>query len=195
MISDDEDGENGAKTSWRAASDTKVPQRQQQQPSPPSSPDERHAPRQGLAGLVASGKITPTKTGKTTTTTPPSISFSEAINRTKGATNQTAAEKAQPGGPNSSSATPTPPKLLSPPAQTTAPQRGNGNGAAAAAEDDNEDTHVDVTRRIPGSFDFGNYGTGSNGNAGGNIADPYDAVTVLGNLWQRMQLKKNDSTG
>jgi hypothetical protein len=141
-----------------------------------------------LAGLVASGKITPTKTGKTTTTTPPSISFSEAINRAKGATNQTAAENAQPGGPNSSRATLTPPKLQSPPAQTT-PQRGTGNGAAATADNDDEDKHDDVMLRIPGSFDFGNSGTGSNGNAGGPIADPYDAVTVLGNLWQRMQLK------
>ncbi|KAF8472259.1 Pkinase-domain-containing protein [Russula ochroleuca] len=177
VISDDEDGENGTKVTWRTTSK----QQPQQQPSPPSSPDDRRAPRQGLAGLaglVASGKsTTPTKTGKASMTTSP-MSFSDAINRAKAATEEAAAsEKARVDAPNSRT-TPSPPKTQS---------RGDGGNDAAAAddEDEDEDEDEDSMLRIPGSFDFE-----GDGGAAGTIADPYDAVTVLGNLWGRMKLSR-----
>lgn len=174
VISDDEDGENGTKVTWRVTDK----QQPQQQPSPPSSPDNRRVPRQGLAGLVASGKITPTKTAKASTTTPPSMSFSDAINRAKAASDETAAatEKARLDIPM---AIPSPPK--------TQPRgAGAGGNDAAVADDEDEDEDV-MLRRIPGSFDF--EGDGDGGGAGA-IEDPYDAVAVLGNLWRRMQLSR-----
>jgi hypothetical protein len=180
VISDDEDGENGTTVTWRATSVAKT-QQPQQQPSPPTSPDNRRAPRQGLAGLVASGKITPTKTAKASTTTPPSMSFSDAINKAKATTDETAAtEKARLDGPNSSRTTPSPPK--------TQPRgAGGGGNGAAAADDEEEDEDEDVLLRIPGSFDFEGSGDGG---AAGAIEDPYDAVAVLGSLWRRMQLSR-----
>ena len=60
-----------------------------------------------------------------------------------------------------------------------------------ATTEDDEDEDEDAMLRIPGSFDFESYGGGGNGGAAGTIEDPYDAVTVLGNLWQRMQLRRS----
>jgi len=184
LISDDEDedAENGTKTSWRATPDTKeTPQQQQRSsPSPPSLPDNRSslsAPRQGLAGLaglVASSKTTtPTKTAKTTTTTtPPLMSFTEAIKA------RAAAEKS----PNSR-ASPSLPKTQSP--VPVVSQRGND---AVGAEDEDEDEDEDMTMRIPGSFDLEDY-EDADGAAGSN-AEPFDAIGALGDLWRRMQLRR-----
>jgi len=110
------------------------------------------------------------------TTSP--MSFSDAINRAKAATEEAAAsEKARVDAPNSRT-TPSPPKTQS---------RGDGGNDAAAAddEDEDEDEDEDSMLRIPGSFDFE-----GDGGAAGTIADPYDAVTVLGNLWGRMKLSR-----
>ena len=189
LISDDEDedGENGTtRTSWRTTPDTKKVQRRSS-PSPPSSPEDHGAPpRQGLAGLaglVASSKtITPTKAAKTTTTTtPPSMSFSEAINKAK------AAEIAVGEKTPNSRASPSPPKTQSP--VPVASQPSNGTTAASAStsasaedEDEDEEEDEDVTLRIPGSFDLENYDDGG-------VAGGIDAVSVLGDLWRRMQLR------
>jgi hypothetical protein len=191
VISDDEDdGETETKTSWRATPDT----RKQQQPSPPSTPDDRRAPRQGLAslaGLVASGKTTPTKTAKitTSTTTPPSMSFSDTINRAKAATDESAAKAQQQDGPNSRTTTPSPPKKTqSWPAQMASHRGGSSDAAAAEDEDEDEDEEEDIALRIPGSFDL--EGSGGGGAASTVEDDPYNVVNVLGNLWRRMQLRR-----
>ena len=188
LISDDEDedGENGStKTSWRSTPDTKKtlqPQQQQRSsPSPPSSPDDLGAPRrQGLAGLVASSKtITPTKTAKTTTTTtPPPMSLSEAINKVKAAETTVVGEKA----PNSR-ASPSPLKTQSPVSVTSQPSNGT-TAASGSAEDEDEDEDEDMTLRIPGSFDVEDYDDGGVGMGTGT-----DAITMLGDLWRRMQLR------
>lgn len=175
MISDDEDEDAENRTSWRATPDTQKTQQQQQQrssPSPPSSPDDRGVPpRQGLAGLVASSKtITPTRTAKTTTTPPP-MSFAEAINKAK------AAEAAVVGEttPNSR-VSPSPPKT------PVTSQRGNDGMTAASASDEDEDEDEDITLRIPGSFDIEDYDDGG-------AAIGTDAVSMLADLWRRMQLR------
>jgi hypothetical protein len=181
---DEEDGETGTKTSWRAIPDSRKPQ---QQPSPPSSPDDRRAPRQGfagLAGLVASGKsTTPTKT-----TTPPSRSLSDFVNKAKAATDETASvtpgKAQQQDGSNSRTTAPSPPanrKTQSSPVLITSHR---GDVAAADDDDEDEDEDEDITSRIPGSFDLGRRG----GATGTVEDDPYDVVSVLGNLWRRMQL-------
>jgi hypothetical protein len=172
VISDDEDedGESGtAKASWRATPDTKQTQQQQQQRSSPTPP------RQGLAGLVASSKATtPTKTAKTaTTTTPPPMSFSEAINKAKAA--ETAVGEKAPN----SRAGHSPPKTPAP--IPVASQRGNGS-TAPSAEDEDEDEEEDITMRIPGSFDVEDYDDGG-------VAMGADTISVLGDLWRRMQLR------
>jgi hypothetical protein len=59
-----------------------------------------------------------------------------------------------------------------------ASQRGN-DSTAASAEDEDEDEDEDMTLGIPGSFDVENYG----------VATGADAVSVLGDLWRRMQLR------
>jgi hypothetical protein len=117
------------------------------------------------------------------------MSFSEAINRAKVATDQTATEKAQLDAPNSPRTTPSPPKTQLPSIKMTS-HRATGSDATTE-EDEDEDEFEDVKlRRIPGSFDFESYGGGSNGDAAGTVRDPYDAVAMLGSLWQRMQLRR-----
>lgn len=173
LISDDEDedAENGTtKTSWRA-----TPKQQRSSPSPPSSPDDRGAPpRQGLAGLaglVASGRTTtPAKT--TTTRTPSPMSFSEAINKAKAA--ETAVGKKAPN----SRATPSLPRTQSP--EPVASQRGNG---MTEEDDGDEGEDEDIKLRIPGSFDLGEVDDG-------DYTAGIDAISVLGDLWQRMQLRR-----
>jgi hypothetical protein len=124
--------------------------------------------------MVASSKTTtPTRTAKTsTTTTPPPISFREAINKAKAA--ETAVGEKAPN----SRASPSPPKTQSP--VPVASQRSNGPTAASASDED-EDEDVDVTLRIPGSFDVEDYD--------GDVAMGTDIVSVLGDLWRRMQLR------
>lgn len=116
------------------------------------------------------------------------MSFSEAINKAKAATDQTVSGKAQLDAPNSPRTTPSPPKTQLPAIKKTSHR---ATGSDATSEDEDEDENEDVMlRRIPGSFDFESHGGGSNGDAAGTAMDPYDAVTMLGNLWQRMQLRR-----
>jgi len=111
------------------------------------------------------------------------MSFSEAINKAK------VAETAVDGkAPNSRASPSSPPKTQSP--VPVASQRGNGTTAASAlasasAEDEDEDEDEDVTLRIPGSFDLENYDDDDDG----GLAAGTDAVSVLGDLWRRMQLR------
>jgi hypothetical protein len=98
--------------------------------------------------------------------------FSEAIIKAK------AAETAVGDRAPNSRASPSPPKTQAP--IPVASQHGNGS-TAASAEDEDEDEDEDMTLRIPGSFDVEDYGDG--GVAGA------DAVSVLENLWRRMQLR------
>ena len=52
------------------------------------------------------------------------------------------------------------------------------------AEEDEENEEVEL--RMPGSFDFEDHDTGAS-RAG--TVDPFVAVGMLGNLWQRMQVR------
>ena len=99
------------------------------------------------------------------------MSFSEVINKAKAA-EMDVGEKA----PNSG-ASPTPPKTQSP--VLVASQRGDGSTAASDGEEDEDE---DMTKRIPGSFNVEDYGDGG-------VAMGGDAVSVLENLWRRMQLR------
>jgi len=170
LISDDEDEDVENKTSWRATL------KQQQQRSPPSSPDDRGAPpRQGLAGLaglVASkSKTTPTSTPKART--PPTMSFSEAINKAKAAQIAGGEEKA----PANSKASPSPPTTSQSPVPVASP---------AEDEVEDEDEDEDVTLRIPGSFDLGD---DDDDDDDGDGAAGIDAIRMLADLWRRMQLR------
>lgn len=108
------------------------------------------------------------------------MSFSEAINKAKAAETAVGGEKT----PNSR-ASPSPPKTQSP--VPVASQGGNGTIAASAsesasAEDEDEDEYEDMALRIPGSFDIEDYDDGG-------VAMGTDTVSVLGDLWRRMQLR------
>jgi len=53
-------------------------------------------------------------------------------------------------------------------------------------EEDEEEEEL----RIPGSFDFGDQGGGAGRETpGAGTVDPFDAVSMLANLWRRMQVR------
>jgi len=110
---------------------------------------------------------------------PPPLSFSEAINKAK-------AEKA-PDAPRETPVSPaeaarkTPPSMLSYRDSDAAPER-------RAKSDDEDD---EIVLRMPGSFYFDHQG----GAVAGGVTTPpagivghYDVIGMLGNLWRRMQL-------
>lgn len=101
------------------------------------------------------------------------MSFTEAINKAKAA--ETAVGEKAPN-PRTN---PSPPKTQSP--VPVASHRGNRT-TAASAEDEDEDEDEDITMRIPGSFDVEDYDDGG-------VAMGADAISVLGDLWRRMQLR------
>jgi len=116
--------------------------------------------RGGLAGLVAKG--TP-KTSWPSSSSP--MSFSDALNKAKAGAET---EKAREGD--------------APRAQTTTTASQPRN----MEEDEEEEEEV----RMPGSFDFGDQGGGTAGEApGAGTVDPFDAVSTLASLWRRMQVR------
>jgi len=153
------DDEDDDRSRSASPSEATDTKRQQQYLTPPS-PDDR-AVRGGLAGLVAKG--TPKRTTSPSSSSP--MSFSDALNKAKAAAET---EKAREGD--------APPRAQTTPASQ--PPR-----KAEEDEDEEEEEEEEVELRIPGSFDFGNRG----GAAAGET--PFDAVAMLGNLWQRMQLR------
>jgi hypothetical protein len=64
--------------------------------------------------------------------------------------------------------------------QNDTDQGGDIHAAERRSDEDDEEL------RMPGSFDFGN---NDGGVAGAATVDPFDAVSMLGNLWRHMQLK------
>ena len=60
-----------------------------------------------------------------------------------------------------------------------------GGDVHVAAEKRSDEDDEEVELRMPGSFDFGN---NDGGVAGAAPVDPFDAVSMLGNLWRHMQL-------
>jgi len=91
------------------------------------------------------------------------MSFSDALNKAKAAAET---EKAR--------------EEDAPQAQTT----------MTASQPRNMEEDEEEELRMPGSFDFGDQGGGTAGEApGAGTVDPFDAVGMLGNLWQRMQVR------
>jgi hypothetical protein len=62
-------------------------------------------------------------------------------------------------------------------------------GERRAEEDEDEEEDEEVELRIPGSFDFEGHGNGVVGAAAVGTVDPFNAVCMLGNSWQRMQVR------
>lgn len=100
------------------------------------------------------------------------MSFSDVINKAKAA--ETAVGEKAPN----SRATPSLPRTQSP--EPVASQRGNG---MTDEDDEDEGEDEDMKLRIPGSFDLGEVDDG-------DYTSGIDAISVLGNLWQRMQLRR-----
>jgi len=96
------------------------------------------------------------------------MSFSDAFNKAK-AKAAAEAEEAREGDP--------------PRAQTTTASQPLN---MEEGEEDEEEEEL----RMPGSFDFGDQGGGAAGETpGADTVDPFDAVSMLGNLWWRMQVR------
>jgi len=137
--------------------------RQQQYLSPPS-PDDC-ALRGGLVGLAAKG--TPKTTSLASSSSP--MSFSDALNKAK-AKAAAETEEAQEGG--------------APRAQTTTAVSQPHNMEEEDKDKEEEKLH------IPGSFDFGDQGGGAGRETpGAGTVDPFDAIGMLVNLWQQMQVR------
>jgi hypothetical protein len=101
------------------------------------------------------------------------MSFSDALNKAKAAAET---EKAREGG------------ALAPRAQATTVAAASQPRSTQEDEEDEEEEEVEL--RMPGSFDFGDYGGGVvRETPGADTVDPFDAVGVLGNLWWRMQVR------
>ncbi|KAI0246870.1 kinase-like domain-containing protein [Lactifluus subvellereus] len=127
------------------------------------SPD-RHRPRPDLATIVSAAAV-----AKTPTMSSSSSSFLSLPNQAK-----VEAEKAQDA---SGARTPLQPVSQVPKVHSAAPHHADDSDEAA--EGDTEDDEVEL--RMPGSFNFED--------GAGAAHDPYDAISVLGNFWQRMQLR------
>lgn len=154
------DDEDGA-AQWRPKSD--APQRLEV-PSP-----DCHRPRPDLATLVSAAAA-----AKTPATSSSSSSSLSSRNEAKVKT-----EKAQD---TSGVRTPVQPVSQVPKAPGAAPYRVDDSDDAAEGDTDEDEVEL----RIPGSFNFENE---TDRPAGAGAAhDPYDAVTVLGSFWRRMQL-------
>jgi len=112
-------------------------------------------------GLAAKG--TPKTPSSASSSSP--MSFSDALNKAKAET-----EEAREGD--------------APRAQTTAAASQPRN--MEEEEEDEEEEEL----RIPGSFDFGDQGGGAGRETpGAGTVDPFDAVSMLANLWRRMQVR------
>jgi len=138
-------------------------------------PDSRRQPQQylspplpdnctlqgGLAGLVAKG--TPKTTSSPLSSSP--MSFSDALSKAKAKAAAETKEACEGDAPH---------------AQTTTVAFQPRN----MEEEEEEELH------IPRSFDFGDQGSGAGREMpGAGTVDPFDAIGMLANLWQRMQVR------
>jgi len=137
--------------------------RQQQYLSPPS-PDD-HTLQGGLVGLAAKG--TPKTTSSPSSSSP--MSFSDALNKAKAKAAAETEEACEGDAPH---------------AQMTAAASQLCN----MEEEDEDEEEEELC--IPGSFVFGDQGGGAGRETlGAGTVDPFDAVGMLANLWQRMQVR------
>ena len=77
--------------------------------------------------------------------------------------------------------------------QHVVPQRDNEKGGEAhvaferrAERDEDGEEGEEAELRMPGSFEFEGHDSGA---ARAGTVDPFDAVSMLGNLWRHMQLE------
>jgi len=164
LSSDDEDDIKSRSGSPSSRATPEPDSKRQQQYLSPPSPDDR-ALRGGLVGLAAKG--TPKTTSSPSSSSP--MSFSDALNKAK-AKAAAETEEAREGD--------------APRAQTTTAASQPRN--MEEEEEDEEEEEL----RIPGSFDFGDQGGGAGRETpGAGTVDPFDAVSMLANLWRRMQVR------
>jgi len=163
LSSDDEDDIGGRSGSPSSRGTPEPDSKREQQHLSPPSPDDS-TPRGGLAGLVAKG--TPKMTASPSSSSP--MSFSDALNKAKA---KAAAETEGAGEGDASRA------------QTATASQPRNMGEE---EEDGEEEEL----HIPGSFDVGDQGGGAGRETPGvGTVDPFDAVSMLANLWRRMQVR------